>query len=324
MNNVILFAGTTEGRMIAEALRDAPLNVYVSVATEYGEAMIEPAENIRVVHGRKNAEEIRMLLRETQAALVIDATHPYAAEVTKAIKEACREESVEYLRVLRKEAHEDTEGSVFVADASEAAVWLDHTEGNVLLTVGSKELPEFAKMRDAGERVFARILSLPDAVRQAAELGFTGRHVIAMQGPFSEELNTAMLRSVDARYLVTKDTGAAGGFPEKIRAARACGVTPVVIKRPLEEEGVSVPECLRTLSERFSFTLDTEKQVTILGVGTGSAGSLTFDADRACTGAELIIGAKRVTNALARFGKPSVNAILPKERCREDRGRDVR
>ena len=313
MNDVILFAGTTEGRKIAEACSGKPLTLHVSVATEYGETLIEPAENIRLMHGRKDAAEIAALIGTTGASLVIDATHPYAAAVTRTLQQVCREQGTEYLRVLRREEHEDTAGCVFVADTAEAVAYLNTVQGNVLLTVGSKELPAYTEVTDYQNRLYARILSLPDGVRQAADLGFAGRHLICMQGPFSEELNIAMLRSVDARCLVTKDSGAAGGFPEKIRAAKACGVTPVVIRRPLQEEGVSVAECLSLLAGRYGFTVETEKQVTVLGVGTGSPGSMTMEAERACAAADLIIGAKRLCEALARFGKETRAAILPRE-----------
>ncbi|MBR6321956.1 MAG: precorrin-6A reductase [Lachnospiraceae bacterium] len=313
MNDIILFAGTTEGRKIAEACRGKDLTLHVSVATEYGETLIEPAGNIHVMHGRKDAAEIAALIEETGADLVIDATHPYAAEITRTLRESCEKLQKEYLRVLRREEHEDTEHCVFVADTDEAAAYLNTVQGNVLLTVGSKELQKFTAVTDYQERLFARILSLPDGVKQAAGLGFTGRHLICMQGPFSEELNVAMLRSADARYLVTKDTGEAGGFPEKIRAAKACGVTPVVIRRPMQEEGVSVAECLSILGTRYGFTARQEKQVTILGVGAGSAGSMTVEAEQACREAELLIGAKRLLQSLSRFGKDSKEAILPKE-----------
>ena len=315
MNNVILFAGTTEGRKIAEACRGKDLTLYVSVATEYGETLIEPAENVRVLHGRKDAAQIARLLEETGAGLVIDATHPYAAAVTETLQKVCQERGTEYLRVLRREEHEDTEGCVFVADTDEAVAFLNSVEGAVLLTVGSKELPSYARVSGAAQRLYARILSTPEAVAQAAALGFTGRHPICMQGPFSEELNIAMLRDLNARYLVTKDTGAAGGFGEKIRAAKACGVTPVVIRRPLQEEGVSVAQCLSILGKRYGFS-PFEKQITILGVGAGSPGSMTIDAERACASAELIIGAKRLTGSLARFGKETANAVLPAEIAR--------
>ncbi|MBO6011862.1 MAG: precorrin-6A reductase, partial [Oscillospiraceae bacterium] len=311
MNDVILFAGTTEGRRITEALRGKNVTVHVSVATEYGETLIDASDNVRVMHGRKDAGMIASLIAETGASLVIDATHPYADHVTQTLRKVCAETGTEYLRVLRGEEREYDEGCVFVADTDEAVAFLDSTEGNIFLTVGSKELPRYAQINNAGERVFARILSLPEAMEQAVSLGFVGSHLIAMQGPFSEEINAAMLDMTGARYLVTKDTGATGGFPEKIRAARSRGVTPVVVRRPLAEEGVSVAECLSMLAKRFGFA--SEKKVTILGVGAGSPGSMTADAERACAGADLIIGAKRLIESLSRFHKPSRAAIAPAE-----------
>ena len=306
---VLLFAGTSEGRALAEACAGQPVTLYVSVVTAYGEELIPPAENVRVLAGRKDAAAIRALIAETGAKLLIDATHPYADHVTGTLQSVCAETGTEYLRLLRAEEHAGTGECVFVKDTAEAVAYLNGTEGNVLLTVGSKELPAYTQVRDFADRLFARILPLPDGVAQSAALGYKGKHLICMQGPFTEELNAAMLRALDCRYLVTKDTGAAGGFPEKVAAARRCGVTVVVVARPLQEEGVSLEECLSLLRTRFGFTA--KKRVTILGVGTGSAGMFTFDADRACREAELIVGAKRLTDSLARYGKKTKHAILP-------------
>ncbi len=311
MNEVILFAGTTEGRLVAEACRNQPIELWVCVATEYGETLIEEAENVHVLAGRKDALQMQELIRSTGAKLVIDATHPYAAAVTETIRRACGETETKYLRLLRAEEHTGTEHCVFVPDTAAAVDYLNNVEGSVLLTVGSKELPAYTGVENFRERLFARVLPLPQVVEQAAALGFQGKNLIAMQGPFTEELNVAMLKMLGAKWLVTKDTGATGGFPEKIRAAKACGVQAIVVSRPLQEEGVGLKECLRILSERFSF--HARKQVTILGVGTGSAGMLTVEAERACREAELIIGAKRLTESLARFGHPAKNAVLAED-----------
>ena len=326
MNRVLLFAGTTEGRRIAAACRGRSLELHISVATEYGKTLIEPAPNIHVTHGRKDAAGILELLRETGAELVLDATHPYAAEVTAALRSVCLSQGVEYLRVLRNTERPD-DICIFKDSTADIVEYLNSVQGNILLTVGSKELAGYTKVTDFEKRVFARILSLPEAVRAAFDLGFAGRRLICMQGPFSEELNTALLRSLDIRYLVTKDTGAEGGFPEKIRAAKALGVTPIVLRRPCAETGVSVEECLRELEKRFGISLTDENEVTIpadevsptssrvtiLGAGPGDMGSLTLAAEKACQKAGLIIGSKRICEALARFGKPTAAAVDPRE-----------
>ena len=313
MTKALLFAGTTEGRQIAEGCREKEIELTVSVATEYGETLIEPADNVRVVSGRKDGNEIADLIRDTGAELVIDATHPYAAEVTKTLKAVCEAEGVAYLRVLRKEDHEDLTGCVLVDDTRGAVDYLNGTVGNVLLTVGSKELAAYTEVNDWKNRLYARVLPLPASAEIAFSLGFEGSHLICMQGPFSQELNEAMLRALDIRYMVTKDTGAAGGFGEKLRAARACGVTPVVIRRPLQEEGVSVAGCLSLLAQRCGWTAEAKKHITILGIGMGDPDTLIPAAERACREADLIVGAKRVTDALKGFGKPVKNAVAAKD-----------
>lgn len=310
MNSILLFAGTTEGRQIAEALADQPVKLTVSVATENGETLIEPAANLTVMHGRKNAEEIEALIRETQAQLLIDATHPYAVEVTKTLKAVSQATGTDYIRVLR--GVEDADGCVFVDDTDAAVRYLNETEGNALLTVGSKELSRYTAVRDFGTRLFARILPVKESADAAFQLGFSGKNLICMQGPFSEEMNEATIRATGAKYLVTKDTGSAGGFAEKIAAAKACGVTPIVIRRPVEEQGVDVKTCLGLLRTRFGLAAHA-KNVTVIGVGTDGERTLTQEAARAVKQAELLIGAKRVTDALQRFRKPVVNAIAPQE-----------
>ena len=262
MNDVILFAGTTEGRQLAEACVGAPLTLHVCVATEYGETLIEGSENVHVLAGRKDAAAQERLIAETGAKLLIDATHPYAAEVTESLRAVCEKTGTEYVRLLRASEHAGTDKCVFVPDTAAAAAYLNTVEGNVLLTVGSKELPGYTGVTDWQNRLYARILPIPSGVQQATEAGFKGKNLICMQGPFTEELNVAMLRALDCRWLVTKDTGDAGGFPEKVRAAEKCGAKVLVVARPLQEEGLSLSDCLALLRERFGFhTKKAQKRV---------------------------------------------------------------
>lgn len=307
MNDILLFAGTSEGREIAEACRTRHIGLTVSVATEYGETLIEQGGGVRVLHGRKNADEIEALIRSMGAPLVIDATHPYAKEITETLKAVTAKTGTEYLRVVRASEHALDAQCIFVPDTAAAVDALNRMDGNVLLTVGSKELSAYTAVRDWKNRLFARILPVKESAETAFALGFSGSRLICMQGPFSEAMNAAMLEAADAKILVTKDTGAAGGYAEKIRAAVRCGATPIVIRRPTEETGVGVQECIRRIDDRFE-----TKQITVLGVGAGS-GQLTEDAVRACEAAQLIVGAPRVTDALQRFAKPVVHAVLPQQ-----------
>ena len=168
------------------------------------------------------------LFRRERFDLVIDATHPYAKRITESIAATCAGTDTEYLRLLRPDTAAP-ENAVFVEDAAGAAEYLDRVDGNILLTTGSRELHAFASVRDFASRAYARVLPMEDSLRACREAGLPPAHILAMQGPFSRELNAAMLRSIGAAYLVTKASGSAGGFEEKIAAAAETGAVPVII-----------------------------------------------------------------------------------------------
>ena len=101
MYNICVFAGTTEGREVVEFLADQPAHITACVATEYGELMLPEKENITVSVKRLDEEEMACLFQEQAFDLVIDATHPYAYEVTENIKAACEKTETPYVRLLR-------------------------------------------------------------------------------------------------------------------------------------------------------------------------------------------------------------------------------
>ncbi len=316
MYDILLFAGTTEGRTIAEQLQGSGREVCVFTATEYGESLIPEGKGITVQSGRLTTEEMEERMTASPEAIVIDATHPYAAVVTENIRTACEHTGLPYLRVLREGSTEQLADAVYVESPAAAAEYLSGTEGNVLLTTGSKELHFFTQVPDYAERLYARVLSLPSVASSCDELGFRGQHLICMQGPFSEEMNIALIHMTGAKYLVTKDTGVTGGYPEKVSAAHACGVQLVIIGRPLQEEGVSVKEALRIIGAADSIEADSaseqndsvsieDKEIALIGIGMGGEGcrTLTVQAREFCDSADLLIGAGRMVDSVAAPGQ---------------------
>ena len=292
MYKVFLFAGTTEGRELAEFLSRAGVEVFVFTATEYGKSLIREAEHMVLSPERLSAEEMEEQIRAEKPDLVVDATHPYAELVTENIRSACIHTYTELIRLVRDEGTWDGGDITCVSSAKEAAEFLSRTEGNVLLTTGSKDLAEFTAVPEFEERIYARVLSLPDVVKSCDEMGFRGNHLICMQGPFSKELNTAMLRQYGCKWMVTKASGMEGGFPEKLEAAKEAGAKLLIIGRPKKEAGLTFKECRKMLKERFQIPYRPE--ITLAGVGMGSIETMTGEAVRACQKADLLIGAGRV------------------------------
>lgn len=293
MCKVIVFAGTTEGRQLAQFLEKRQVPAHICVATEYGEQLLGENENLEISHERLNQEQIEELILKNNKPLVIDATHPYAAEVTKNIKAACENTGAEYLRVLRENQENADLGDCVYVETVEAAVdYLGKTTGNILATTGSKEAAKYTVLSDFENRVFLRVLSLPNVVEECSRLGFQGKNLLCMQGPFSKEFNIAMLRQLNCKYMVTKMSGKSGGFLEKLEAARACGCTLVVVGRPLKETGVSLQECKRILCR--SFSLPSQAEISLVGIGMGNTDSLTKEAEKTIQEADLLIGASRM------------------------------
>ena len=308
MFSFCLFAGTAEGRELAELLTGQGAAVTVCVATEYGETLLPRVERLTVRAGRLDREGMAELLRETEYDLVIDATHPYAVSVSENLSLACRETGKEYLRLLRG-ASARPEAARYFSDAGEVVAFLRRYGGKVLLTTGSKDLGTFAALPDFAERVYARVLPIDSSLRACQAAGLPPSHIIAMQGPFSRELNAALVRSVGATWLVTKDGGDAGGFPEKTQAARETGCGLLVIGRPRqgEGEGESLSELLARLQGQFGFRFPA--LVTLAGIGPGGADAMTREVLDACAGADCLIGAQRMISAVLRPGQHAHAAV---------------
>lgn len=258
MYKALIFAGTIEGRSVAEYLAEAGVPVLASVATEYGASLMEESDCLRVSSRRLNVEEMAELMQREGCELVIDATHPYAAEVSANIRSACERSGKECIRLLRasEALSEDAgDGYVTVNSVREAAEYLKQTEGKVLITTGSKELAEYTVIPDFARRLYPRFLPAPGAVENCLKLGYQQKNLICMQGPFSRDMNTAMLKQTGAVWLVTKESGKAGGFQDKVDAARAAGAKVLVIGRPVVENGLSEQQVRVLLAEHFGLQM---------------------------------------------------------------------
>ena len=317
MTAVCIFGGTAEGRELAEYCAQLQIPAIVSVVSEYGARMLPRAEGLDIRQGALDEDGIRALLALERPALVLDATHPYAQVVTAALVRVCRELELPYQRVRREQSHYDEAGQVVVVkDAAAAAAYLHDREGAVLVTTGSKELSLFTALNHDTERIFARVLPDSKVIGMCEEYGIRGSHLIGMQGPFSTELNIAILRQTGARWLVTKESGDSGGFEEKLAAARACGATVVVIGRPPEENGITLAEARQRLlpfSGRQSQKLS--RQLYLIGMGMGGGRQLTVEAVAALKACQAVLGAGRMLEDVREWiaGKETAGIYLEQD-----------
>lgn len=323
MLNICVFAGTTEGRELIEYLSDKEIKVTACVATEYGEEVI-PNNKATIHVGRLDYDRMIEFFNINKFDLIIDATHPYAKVVTKNIIDASGKLGLRYLR-LNRSVSETVDGNYF-SDIEQAIDYLSKTKGNILLTTGSNELSKFTRIPNFKQRIYPRVLPLETSIESCKINGYDLSHIIAMQGPFTEEFNKAIIKAFDIKILVTKEAGNNGGFMEKIKAAKECNVECIIINRPENKEGYSFDEiidCLNTIIEDGDFLQKKSQKPTVLkskkptinivGIGVGNLSQMTIEASNAIKQSDVIIGAKRILESCEGFNKPTYCAFMPEE-----------
>ena len=228
------------------ALCDAGYPVTLTTVSAYAG---ELAAGVTVRVGALDAPMLGELL--TTVEVVIDATHPFATEISRLAIARCQQHGVPYLRYERPNARLG-EGIIAVENAEEAAaeaVRMAHG-GVIFLTVGSKTLGTYlAEARAAGCRLVARVLPTVQVLLECESLGLNPCDIIAMQGPTSAELDAALIRHLGAAVIVSKESGDVGGVQEKIRAAELAGIPMIIVRRPV----IAYPCAVQTIDELLAF-----------------------------------------------------------------------
>lgn len=316
-----IFGGTSEGRLLAELCREQEIPAVISVATFYGEQLLEEGDNLSVCTGRMNREEMCQWMEANGIAEVIDATHPFAKLASENIRQACRKQGISYHRLVRDKGRKTIDRKnrsikesdiSWVQSVEEAALFLKeelsrYPKRKALLTTGSKELFYFAGIAKGEGRIYARVLPSADGILACQNAGISGKQILALQGPFSYELNRAILQDTGVSYLVTKESGEAGGFSEKLKAAVSLGCHVIAVGRPEEEQGESFQEirnwllgirrdCLMQDENLVKKNLAIRK-VSLVGIGMGNPEQMTLEGIQAVLKSDGILGASRMVES---------------------------
>lgn len=231
---LFLLAGTSDARELAVALQAQGYTLVASVVTETAATSLRAA-NIAVRTGRLDQTAMAEVLTDLAATILIDASHPFAEEAHHTAVAAAAECGIPYLRYEREDGDAAKRPGVVAVDSYEqAAEVATHRKGSIMLTTGGKTLALFAKrlLGDPDIRLVVRLLPRPDNLLMCAEQGIEQKNIVAMQGPFSRELNAALFRHFGTTLVITKDSGERGAVDEKLQAAEALGIDVVLIRRP--------------------------------------------------------------------------------------------
>jgi len=231
--NVLLLGGTAEARQLAEVLTGRGIAVTSSLAGDVADLRLPPGE-VRV-GGFGGALGLAGYLRRADITAVVNATHPFAAQISANAAEACACEGIPLLRLLRPgwSAHADAASWHWVGTLDEARSAAQRLGSRVFLTTGRQTLSVFAGWTD--RYTLVRVVDPP-----AFEVPATWE-VLRARGPFSVATEVDLMAGRRIDVLVTKDSG--GRLTAaKLEAAARLGVLVVALRRPEQPRGVPVVE----------------------------------------------------------------------------------
>ncbi|MDD7182652.1 MAG: precorrin-6A reductase [Peptostreptococcus porci] len=231
---ILVLGGTSDSLKICDRLYEIGISEFVlSVATEYGKELASSHAK-KIINGKMDKDEMVKYISENGIRQVIDATHPYAIDVSRNAMDACEEADIKYIRFERKSLLEEIRyQGEFIVDSIEEAcdmVMKNNSWENVFIATGSKNLGTYVKLLKS-KRLVARVLPTSEVLRSCEAMGLNADNLLALKGPFSKEINVALLKHAKVDVVITKESGYAGGFLDKIDACDELGLPIIIIKR---------------------------------------------------------------------------------------------
>ncbi len=239
---ILLLGGTSDSIEIVKLLINEGLPMIFSMAT--GTPMDLPESPLVIVRrGALDQAGMEESISQDKINILIDATHPYAAEVTRNALAVAKKREVRYFRLNRKPVVKDGPNILFAKDHEDAARKSVILGGTILATVGIRNLSVYASICSRNDPLLiVRALPNQDSLKTLESMGIPPENRIIGQGPFSYEDNVRAIRQFGVKTLITKDSGTRGGTEEKIRAAQDEGCKIIVVQRPPSDETVSFSE----------------------------------------------------------------------------------
>ncbi|MFZ5753566.1 MAG: precorrin-6A reductase [Bacillota bacterium] len=250
---ILILGGTSDGRKLGRFLQENQYSVLITTVSEYGKSLVEKDEAADVVMGPLTERSLQEMIETYHVSHLIDATHPYAQVISQLARTVAAAIPIPYIRYQRPATDYHAHPLIQRVPDLDAALQLAGSLGeNIFCTLGIKMLPQ-VKTHPAlqGKRLVVRVLPDVNSLKCCKDLGLKPPEIVAMQGPFSHELNKALLEHYQSHVLLTKDSGAAGGTDTKISAALDLGIHVIMLARPDKNKGIvchDFPEILNHLA----------------------------------------------------------------------------
>ncbi len=230
---IFVIAGTEDGRELAGFLLNNGFEVTASVISDYGKTLLLQYNGIKIINKKLDENELVELLLNNNIKVLVDASHPYAVNISQNAMTACHRANVYYIRYERESLSMNYDKIFHVDNYESAAIKASQLGKNIFLTIGSRNLKIFVDSPALKNcNLIARILPTAEVLTLCESLGLTPKNIVAMQGAFSVELNIELFKHYGAEVIVSKDSGQIGGVDTKIIAAEKLNLPVVLIDRP--------------------------------------------------------------------------------------------
>lgn len=242
-----LIGGTSDALKIAETILKHNRKCLITTTTDYG-AQLANMNGVQVIKKRLTQEGMAAFINKYKIAHIVDASHPYASEVSLNAIAVAKEKGIEYYRFERETY--PLKNAIYYKTYNELSESLIQKKGNILLTIGSKNVSHFSELKN---RLIVRVLPMEESIRSCIDAKIPLHNILALKGIVSQKLNEQLMDEFNIKHLVTKDTGVAGGFTSKTNAALKLGVKIHVLSKPK----IDYPNCFSGIDE-FNMLIKTQ------------------------------------------------------------------
>ncbi|HEY8804068.1 MAG TPA: cobalt-precorrin-6A reductase [Clostridium sp.] len=240
-----LIVGTSEGKNILSGLNKFTEDIFISTATAYGAELLKDYKYKVFNEKPLDLVGLMQVIKRYDIKILIDASHPYALEITGNAIEACKVYGIQYVRYERPpvlEKFKDNKNVIVVEDYDSLYTHLKTVKGTILNTTGSRNIDKILDY-NLKNRVIHRVLPSVKVLDEILELGVKVDDIVAMKGPVGYELNCGFIKEYKARAIIMKDSGVQGGTYDKIKAAIDNNITVFIIgRKPMEYSKVFYSE----------------------------------------------------------------------------------
>lgn len=245
---ILVFGGTTEGRVAVKVLEEAAKPFYYS--TKGNLQKLDLVHGI-AISGAMDSKELVEFINNHGVSLIINAAHPFAIQLHANINNAAKQTNTEVVR-LDRIYPKITQDVIKASDYIEANKQLAQWKGKrVLFLTGVQTIPKFKTFWSEESKSFFRILNREESFQLAQQFGFPKERLVYYEKAGQE---SKLLKQITPDLVVTKESGISGGLMDKIEASQKVGIPLLMITRPKLPESwtfVDGPNGLRRAIEFF-------------------------------------------------------------------------